>query len=432
MKLIITTIFCIFISAKNFGQPTLTAGRLKISIENIKCINKSWDGVIEFDGHGNEISVNFSYRIYSPSNPNAVRKGVGGTPIFGSNINGMTRAGTQTPDLGGITNGDVVNISKLIMDDHINADEYIIIAPTVWEWDSPENNTFNNFNAQLETDLTWATNQTYPFSNSAVSYSDPFAGRVVKIFDVYHYGAAIKYHNTFKNILCPLNAQGNRAIGIIGAVVNPCTVIYPPTLLVLDTRVLSALASNNYSASQTSAGHPDRPDYITGLDIPFVENTYAIETSNGNYSLRLKIEFIRDITTETTPTITKTKTLPVKNNTIKTENTVISERRNNSVVPVTGIWAGTQTNDYGLSPENIGFELTGNSEFLMKDNVGTVAAKGTYTFSNNIINISFKSLSSGDTNSLTGTFDPGTQKLSCTLGMSPSTTGQGRWVVTKQ
>ena len=49
MKLIITTIFCIIISAKNFGQPTPTAGRLKISIENIKCINKSWDGVIEFD-----------------------------------------------------------------------------------------------------------------------------------------------------------------------------------------------------------------------------------------------------------------------------------------------------------------------------------------------------------------------------------------------
>ena len=69
------------------------------------------------------------------------------------------------------------------MDDHINADEYIIIAPTLWEWDVQGSNTFNSFNVQLENDLDWAIAQTYPFANTVVSYSEPFDGRVIKIFD---------------------------------------------------------------------------------------------------------------------------------------------------------------------------------------------------------------------------------------------------------
>ena len=50
----------------------------------------------------------------------------------------MTRAGTETPDHGGITNGNVVPVYKTLMNEHINANDYIIIAPTVWERDAPE------------------------------------------------------------------------------------------------------------------------------------------------------------------------------------------------------------------------------------------------------------------------------------------------------
>ena len=100
------------------------------------------------------------------------------------------------------------------------------------------------------------------------------------------------------------------------------------------------------------------------------------------------------------------------------------------IFSISGAWAGTQTNN-GYIP-NIGFELTDNGEYLIKDNNGLLAAKGTYTFSNNSINGTYKLLSSGETYSFTGTFDPVTQKLNCTLGISPSTTGQGIWVVTKK
>ena len=105
---------------------------------------------------------------------------------------------------------------------------------------------------------------------------------------------------------------------------------------------------------------------------------------------------------------------------------------NNSFFPVVGYWSGIQTNDYGLYPQNIIFELTSNGEYLIKDMNGVLAAKGTYTFSNNILTGSYKLFSSSETFSLTGTFDPGIQKLSGTLGSGTSVTGQGKWTVTKK
>src|SRR5436190_15447961 len=287
------------LSINALSQPLPRAGQLKITIESFKCINKSWDGFVEFDGHGNEVSVNFSYRIYSPSNPGAARKNSGGSVIFGSNVNGMTRAGTQTPDLGGINNGDVVNVSTLVMDEHVNADEFIIIAPTVWEWDGPEKNTLNKFNSQLEMDLDFAVNQPFPFASTQIDYRDPFRDRVVKIFDKYSgYGQAIKYHNVFKDFFCPGNAQGNRVMGIrSGTFGSECLVVYPPTLVLLDTKTLNAQYTNNLGgvagdshAARETRGWPP----IYGINVHYIENSYGVQTSNGSYDVFLKIEFTPD------------------------------------------------------------------------------------------------------------------------------------------
>ncbi|MBL7709463.1 MAG: hypothetical protein JNJ86_10350, partial [Chitinophagaceae bacterium] len=156
MKPVITfSVAIIALSVKTIAQLPNLPGRLKVTIEKVTCVEKSWDELVEFDGHGNEISATYAYRIYSPSNPNAARKGADGTVIYGSSVNGMTRAGTQTPNLGGITNGDIISMNKLILDEHINTDEYVVIAPNVWEWDGPEKTTINSFNSQLNDDLFW-------------------------------------------------------------------------------------------------------------------------------------------------------------------------------------------------------------------------------------------------------------------------------------
>lgn len=116
-----------------------------------------------------------------------------------------------------------------------------------------------------------------------------------------------------------------------------------------------------------------------------------------------------------------TKTLPagIRTNTVTTNGTIA------------GNWTGTQTNDYGQYPQAFNFQLTTAGEFLITNQNGSVAVRGTYSFSNNIINGSYKLSSSGETISFTGNYDPTTQKLNCTMGSGTNTTGQGKLVATK-
>jgi hypothetical protein len=406
-----------------------TAGRVKITIENLKCITKSWDGVVEFDGHGNEISVAYSYRIYNSSNPNAARKGSDGTVIYGSNVNGMTRAGTQTPDLGGITDGDVVNIFKPVLDEHINADDYIIIAPTVWEWDGPEKNTFITFNQLLDDDLFWVISQPFPFSNTAIIYADPFAGRVNGISYIYPSfpSHSEKYEAVFKKFICPTNGEGNKPIGLAAGTYNGCGVKYQPTILVLDSRVLYDQYLNNKRAATPAVTHAEKeaqPNAVNGVTITFSEGIYVTPDSHGKYTVTFKIEFIPDVTAPSAPVISNTAISKIP----AAKNINIS----NSPLMVAGNWAGTQTNDYGLYPQNFGFELTSGGEIIMKDSKGVIACKGNFTLSNNIITGWYKQFSSGETFSLSASFDPAAQKINGTLGSGTAVTGQGKWIVTRK
>lgn len=98
---------------------------------------------------------------------------------------------------------------------------------------------------------------------------------------------------------------------------------------------------------------------------------------------------------------------------------------------VAGNFTGTQTNDYGQYPQAISFQLTTAGEFIITTQNGTVAARGTYTFSNNVINGSYRQASSGETYSFTGNYDPSSQKLTCTQGTGTTTKGQGKWIASK-
>jgi hypothetical protein len=437
MKKISAFILAATIFVNCYGQSSLEVpGQLKVSIENVKCNYKSWDGVVEFDGHGNEVSVTYSYRIYARTNPAAVKKGADGTVIFGSNVNGMTRAGTQTPDLGGIKEGDKVNIFKPVFDEHINAGDYIVIAPTVWEWDGPEKKTINSFNAVLETDLDWIINQPYPFPDATINITRPFDGRAFRVFDKYRYGPALKYQSIFSPIICNGNIQGNRVIGLRAGGSGPaCQIAYPPTLLVLDTRVLGALYLNNQNSLRNAQQGLSAPSFISGKEILFEENTYNIQSSNGNYTVFLKIEFTPDVLPVAVPSAnsngligTPTKNIGIIKKDFPSKNINIS----NTNLAVAGSWAGTQTNDYGMYPQNIAFELTANGEYLVKDINGVVAARGTYTFSNNLLSGSYKQLSSGEAFSFSAIFDPATQKISGTLGSGNAVTGQGRFTLSRK
>ena len=431
MKKQVIFLLTLFFATKSFTQ-TKASGQLKITLVSAKCINKSAEGLIEFDGHGNEIFVVNSYKIFSSTNPAAIRSGNFRTAIFGSNVNGMTRAGTQTPDLGGIKNGDVIQIGSVLINEHLNADDYVLLSPSLWEWDNPENNTLNNFNDQVDMDLNWATTQPFPFATTPIGNIKPYDERVIKIFDKYRYGPALKYHSIFDNVLCPGNAEGNRVIGLrTGTLSNACTIVFPPTLLALDTRILmSVISHNKYVQANAGSSHPERPrNYISGaVEIVFTEETFGIAINNGQYSIHLNIEFIPDVIL---PPLNNTITAinaPVKNN-MSIKNINIQ----NSILSVVGNWSGTQTTNDGVYPQVVAFQLTGKGEIIMANaQTGAVGAKGTYSFSGGTINGSYTLLSSYEVISFTGTLNPNTQKLNCSLGSGTSTTGQGKWILSRK
>lgn len=431
MKKQLLFLVTIFFATKAFTQ-SQAPGQLKITLVSAKCINKSWDGIIEFDGHGNEIMAGFAYRVYNPANTGTVKPGAGGTAVFGSNVNGQTRAGSQTPNLGGINNGDVVPINQMLLNEHLSADDVVLFAPVLWEMDEVNNRTaVNLFNIQLANDLNWAMTQPFPFATTSIGYTNPYNERVIKIFDKYRYGPALKYQNIFNNVVCPGNGQGNRVIGLrTGTFNNVCTIVYPPTLLCLDTRLLMSVVNHNKSV-QANAGstHPERPSYISGVvEIVFTENTdHNISTSNGQYSIKLNIEFIPDVVSAPV-----SNTMPPLTGSIN-NNTVFIKKSNGALnLNVVGNWSGKQVNSDGNYPQAVSFQLTNTGEIIFANaEKGEIGAKGTYTFSKGNINGSYTILSSNEVISFTGTLDPNTQKLNCTLGSENSTTNQGKWTMVR-
>jgi|CXWL01.1.fsa_nt_gi hypothetical protein len=425
MKKYFIFILAIQLSIKCFSQ-TPTAGHLKITIQSFKCINQSWDGLVEFDGHGNEVFIDYGYRIYNPSTPGSSKAGAGFTPVFGSNVNGQTKAGTASA-LGGIANGNEIMVNTPVLNEHIDANNLILFSPSVWEWDNSNNDRLNLFNQQLATDLNWLMSQPYPFLNEAINNSDPFLGRFIKIGDRYSsYWPILKYNEILKPLF---NVQDNRPVGAKSGPFNgELMALYNPALLVLDTRALMNFYNHNKSVRENT--HPERGNILSGIvEMIFTESTYAIVTSNGSYSLKLKIEFTPDAVAASTNGLISTPTRIT--NTIKKDMPVKNINTMNNALPVIGNWSGIQTNDYGLYPQNIVFELTGNGEYLIKDTKGVLAAKGNYTFLNNIVSGSYKQLSSGETFSFKATYDPGTGKMNGTLGSGTSPMGQGKWTVTK-
>lgn len=418
-------ILWILIKAHSFAQVPPRSGWLKVSIENVKCINKSYDGVVEFDGHGNEISVTYSYRIYKASNPSAAKRGADGTVIYGSNVNGMTRAGTQTPDLGGITKGDVVNIFKPIINERIDADDIVIIAPNVWEWDNPQKTRLTAYNGQLDIDLDWMVKQPYVFENVPVTYGyfpPQIESRVFKIFDKYKkYGEAFKYEGAFPP--ATVREQQNQVIGLsTGSWFGQFRMGYCPPVVVLDTRILMGLVNHNSNAN--SLNRESQTTRVDGVSIIFKDKLYSDEL-DGHYSVFLRIEFTPD------------KDDPITKLPIQPQNAIINTvpkssggNLNTNGLLITGVWKGTYGYGSSNTPNYFSFQFNTDGTMLVLDASGRSMGSGTYSFLNNKLNGSFKY--NGNNNAFTISATLNGNQLEGTWNLNTTQNGNGRWVMTKQ
>ena len=414
MKKYILFFFAIQLSVNCISQ-TPVPGQLKITIQSFKCINQSWDGFVEFDGHGNEVFIDYGYRIYNPSTPNSSKAGSGFTPVFGSAVNGQIKAGTASA-IGGIANGNEIPVNILVLNEHVDADNIIIFSPSVWEWDNSNNDKLNLFNQQLATDLNWVMAQPNPFLNSPVSFEEPFNGRFIKIGDKYSsYWPITKYNSILKPLI---NVQENRPVGMqAGPYNDELFALYNPALLVLDTRVLITFYTHNIAAG---TGHnPNRPDFLSGInEMIFTEETYNIATSNGSYSLKLKIEFTPDI--QSTPPPPKYIKQPFTNK--------FPIQSDNTIKIIVGKWVGTYDNGENTKPVFYSFQLNADGTMQLLNESGGVIANGTYTFTNNVVTGNYD-YTNGSKFSFTGTMQNNT--LGGTWGSSNNVSNGGKWILNK-
>ena len=379
--------------------------------------------MVEFDGHGNEISIATSFIIYDANNPAVNKMGSNETVIYGSAVNGMTRAGTQTPDLGGITNGDEIKINKVMLNEHINANDNILFSPVLWEWDEPEKNTINSVNAQLVKDLLFSSNQTFPYQTD--DYTNvTYQKRIFDIGRYPNYGERSKYSSIFQKVICPVNGQGNRVVGIY--YLEGCKVFYVPPTLVLDAKLL--YQTTYYNNNLRKSTFHDRPAQTpTTVEFSFKEETYSLQSSNGHYIATFDVEFTPDV-----PNTTKTVELPPRKTTIKENLSIKGSSALANATMIVGKWAGTQTNSDGLYPQAVSFELTSAGEIIMRNaQTGAITAKGNYFFSQGIFTGSYMLLASNEQFSFAGTLNANMQQLYCTLGVGISPVGQGKWLLIK-
>ena len=405
---------------KGFSQ-TPTAGQLKITLASFKCINKSWDGVVEFDGHGNEVFISYAYRIYNPAAPGSAKPGAGYTPVYGSTGDGRVRAGTANA-IGGIDNGNEIQVNSVIVNERIGADQVILLSPSLWEWDNFNNGDWDMFNRQLGDDLNWVMLQSYPFANVNITYNDPFNGRFTKMTDRYNAYFPITKYNFLKKLV---NVQDNRPVGIKAGPFNGETLaLYNPALLVLDTRALVTFYNHNKSVSEST--YRDRPSYISSfLEYTFTEETYGIATSNGSYVLKLKIEFTPDQQAAPAPTASPVTPKYTKQPVV---NTLSTQSVNIPAVNVTGRWTGTYGMGESADPDFYSFQLNADGSMQVYSQRGGVNGNGTYTFTNNVITGTY-TYTNGSMFSFTGTAIG--NNMSGTWGSARNVSGGGKWKMNK-
>lgn len=419
-------------------------GRLRISIADFTCNAEGDDGLIQTDGHGTEIFISYAYRIFNPANINAVQKGQKETRIYGccGAQRNRIQAGSKSA-IGGITSGDVIAVAENAIDITFNDGDILLFSPSIWEWDETGNEAYQSFKQQLATDLDWAVTQNYSgidfsgYTNERGQHlvfdgTKPFEQSFFGIARNPNYapgqngtisqGTSLKYTMLTPIAINPTNF-GTMPLGLnLASSQLLSTAVYTPQLLIVkadDVRKLKQYFSII------------NPQWKLDTKISKRYNSLTDTYIKGSYDISLQVAFDPIVpapppaTTTTIKSVVSPKPM-VQQNTIRNTGIAVT-----AAVAITGRWAGIQTNDNGLYPQAVAFELTANNEFIIKDVNGIVASKGTYTYTNNILRAAYKQFSSGETFTMTGSFDSNKQKLVCTLGMGSATTGQGKMEMTK-
>ncbi len=444
MKIIHIAAMGLFTAASAVAQH---GGSLVVEIKSVTCQNKSWDGVVEFDGPGNEIFVSGAFYKRNPNSKSSkTQKGVLTTATFGSTAghNERRQAGTASPT-GGVDNTNVIPFNETITSVQLDPDGFVLLSPTLWERDDNNETIYDRYKNQVLADLESASLMPFPKMSNLGEPGNPFAGKI------YYYGNGyrvtippISYPSIFNSLVNP-NVQGNRPMGIVKY--DGQTLDFDPAIILIEAKNLWAIYN------QTPTNHPyANAAYpwktVKEISLYCGENTYGIGNSNGKYYINIAIKFAPEGDDITASRIT------AQNPAVKqpvTNIPIIKNIADKNIMPIKGVPpkapAYTMTNEmmytewkglmgvYG-EPTKGGpfFFKINNNAFWLQDTNGTSIASGGFRIENNNFAATY-SYPNGDTYNFNSTgYNPSNGELtgtwSCATGAN--TGKKGNWMAYKK
>ncbi len=407
MKKLLTLAILIIAANTIFAQ----GGRIKVYFAGFDCYRETWDDILHTDGKGDEVFFTFAFTLGDKNGNSKLsyekRSAVYGdaTGPFSNRISVGSFVDLFGNNKGGIKAGDNYRCNDLIGEYDMANGDILTIVPTGWEHDPISDNSIS-------------------FTSTLKSFYNSINQKVAPImigFNLLTGNLGGVIYNSASLGLSSIKAGGNQ-----GELGRP------------GTRPIGMEKFGDFSAKLVVLNTPNLTT-VCNNDMGFGKGVIAVnydevEVGNlrdhGNYSILLRVEFVPEVIVPTPASAPVAS--PKGISTIKQG----MPKRNIQAITTTfsgsGTWIGTQTNDDGLYPQAISFQLSNAGEFIVADQRGVVAAKGNYAFSNNNFSGSYKTFNDGETYSLTGTYDPNTQNLSISRGTGTATTGQGKWLVRKK
>ncbi len=420
-------------------------GSVVVEVTSVTCKNKSWDGVVEFDGPGNEIFVSGAYHMRNASSTTyKIQKGVLRTTTYGSiaGHNERTQAGTASPT-GGIDNGNTISLNNASLASvELTPDGFVLFSPTLWERDDNNEAIYERYKTQIQSDLESAS--LMPFPSFGSQAGNPFYGKVFSYYNAYHLAIPpIGYPSIFNPLVDP-NVQGNRPMGIVKYAGQAAG--FDPTIILIDAKNLW----NIYN--QTPINHPyPNTSYpwktVKELSIYCGENTYGIESSNGKYYINIAIRFAPagdDITAAWVAAHSPAASQPA------VTMPVIKNIGDKTIIPIKG--GPARGAAYTMSNEMMYTEWKGlmgvygepnkggpfffkinNNAFWLQDANGTSIASGGFRIENNNFIASY-SYPNGDTYQIVSTgYNPANGELTGTWsGTGANAAKKGNWMAYKK
>ncbi|MBS4063607.1 MAG: hypothetical protein KGZ74_03560 [Chitinophagaceae bacterium] len=381
------------------------AGRIRISFAGFDCYRETWDDILHTDGKGDEVFLNFNC-VLGDRNGNTKLSYDKRTPVYGDasgQFSNRVNVGSWTGfgHTGGIKQGDTYRCNDVIGEYDMTDGDILTVIPTMWEHDPIADNSAAFFST-LRNTYASITQKSAPYINTYHAVTGNWAWLIINAinFEISKTRPAGDQGE--------LGRAGTRPIGMekLGD--------FSPKLVLLSTSYLTRLCNSDMG-------------YGKGvIAVNYDEVALGNVRDHGNYNIFLKVEFfpVQNTNTTTSPTNNTTYkiTTPITNKTVTMGTTTTS-------TSIAGVWKGTWGNGSNNGPNFYSFQLNADSSMLVIDAAGKSIAAGSYSFSNNQLNGTYKYNGTNSTFSFAASLS--NTQLNGTWGAGTNTSGSGRWVMSK-